>query len=146
MSNLSEWYNVHAPEDAKVANNSKQFPDPLEIAPLLSDAYSSGEHTYMSGSVNTAMSYPMALFEFETDTLHQGGKTDKSSSTSVQTKDNKNLTCWAQRVHRSQRSLSMSATDTQSITHFFVPSFCNPFPSVVRFLVQPLHRLEHTEQ
>ena len=31
-------------------------------------------------------------------------------------------------------------------THFFVPSFCNPFPSVVRFLVQPLHRLERTEQ
>ncbi|KAI2506420.1 hypothetical protein MHU86_8046 [Fragilaria crotonensis] len=25
MSNLSEWYNVHVPEDAKVANN-KQFP------------------------------------------------------------------------------------------------------------------------
>jgi hypothetical protein len=36
--------------------------------------------------------------------------------------------------------------DILQTTHFFVPSFCNPFPSVVRFLVQPLHRLEHTEQ
>ncbi|KAI2506419.1 hypothetical protein MHU86_8045 [Fragilaria crotonensis] len=67
------------------------------------------------------MSYPMALFEFETDDLHQGGKTDKSLSTSVQTKDEDNNLTWAQRVHRSQRSLSTSTTDTQSITQSTVP-------------------------
>lgn len=102
----------------------------------------------MSGSVNTAaMSYPMALFEFETDTLHQGGKTDKSSSTSVQTKDDNNLT-WAQRVHRSQRSLSMSATDTQSITQSTVPEdhYLSDLASSRAEVEELKRRVQHYEQ
>lgn len=75
MSKLSEWYEARVPEeDAKKAVN-RQFPDSPEFAPLFSDGYLSGDNTYMSDSVHTAMSYPVTLFEFETgDGLPPGVK------------------------------------------------------------------------
>jgi hypothetical protein len=116
MSKLPEWYDAHVPEDAKAVN--RQFPDPPEIAPLFSDGYSSGDNTYMSASVNTAMSYPVTLFEFETDTPTLGGK-DRSPTKGYPQADNSMMT-WAQRVRKSPISTSES-TDTQSFTQSTVP-------------------------
>ena len=52
--NLLQWVEEHVPEDAKRA--MRKFPYAPEVAPLMSDGYSSGSDGYMTASINTAMS------------------------------------------------------------------------------------------
>ena len=53
--NLIKWYEDYVPQDAKKLTS--KFPRPPEVAPLMSDGYSSGSDGYMTASINTAMSY-----------------------------------------------------------------------------------------
>ena len=59
IEHLSEWYEEHVSEDAKQIND--KFLGAPEVAPLFSDGCSSGEGTYMSSSIYTAMSYTSTL-------------------------------------------------------------------------------------
>ncbi|KAI2503124.1 hypothetical protein MHU86_11315 [Fragilaria crotonensis] len=71
LESLSQWYNSHVPDDAKPAANL--YDGPPEVASIYSDGNSSGEATYLSASVNTAMSYASALSDwtFTNNPQHQ---------------------------------------------------------------------------
>ena len=56
---LPKWFEECVPDDAKP--RADRFPGDPEVAPLMSDGYSSGEDSYYSSSVNTAMSYDTAI-------------------------------------------------------------------------------------
>jgi predicted class III extradiol MEMO1 family dioxygenase len=55
QSDLPTWYDECVPDDAKP--NQDRFPGNPEVVPIMSDGYSSGEDSYYSSSVNTALSY-----------------------------------------------------------------------------------------
>ena len=56
---LNKWIKDNAAPDA-MATLSK-FPSPPEVAPVSSDGFSRGEHSYMNISINTALSVGAAL-------------------------------------------------------------------------------------
>ena len=62
---LQQWYADCVPEDAKPRTN--RFPGEPEVAPILSDGDSSGEDSYYSTSVNTAMSYDSVSSDITND-------------------------------------------------------------------------------
>ncbi len=61
--NLSEWYNTHVTPDGR--NQEGQFPGAPAVAPITGDKYSDDEHSYMSVSINTAMSMVSVLSDDE---------------------------------------------------------------------------------
>jgi hypothetical protein len=96
MANLNAWYEVHVSEDAKQING--HLPGAPAVASLFTDGCSSGEETYMSSSINTAMSYMSTISdndaEFEKPTV-------------IEMKDNPRVTeagqkTWAQRTRGNQ--------------------------------------------
>jgi hypothetical protein len=67
---LINWYEEHVPEDGK--RLSSKFPFPPEVAPLMSDGYSSGSDGYMTASINTAMSYASVVSNLTTESQFAG--------------------------------------------------------------------------
>ena len=61
--NLSEWYNTHVTPDGR--NQEGQFPGAPSVAPITADEHSDDEHSYMSVSINTAMSMVSVLSDDE---------------------------------------------------------------------------------
>ena len=79
---LKQWYADSVPEDAKPRTN--RFPGEPEVAPIMSDGDSSGEDSYYSTSVNTAMSYDSVSSDITNDFSQQtteASKGDQSNST-----------------------------------------------------------------
>jgi hypothetical protein len=73
------------------------------------------------------------------DTSHAANKVTRRSHTGYDVFINRAPIVWySNRQHTVENSTCTA--------HFFVPSFCTTFPSVVRFSVLLLHRLEHTKQ
>jgi hypothetical protein len=80
---LQKWYVENVPEDAKPRSN--RFPGDPEVAPIMSDGDSSGEDTYYSTSVNTAMSYDSVSSDITNDfslKTVDTSKVDQSSNAS----------------------------------------------------------------
>ena len=63
---VPEWYNEFVPEDAKKEMMRKYNYTP-EVAPLMSDGYSSGSDGYMTASINTALSYASTVSQLTTE-------------------------------------------------------------------------------
>jgi hypothetical protein len=61
--NLSEWYNTHVTPDGR--NQEGQFSGEPSVAPITADEYSDDEHSYMTVSINTAMSMVSVLSDEE---------------------------------------------------------------------------------
>jgi hypothetical protein len=61
--NLPEWYNTHVTQDGR--NPEGQFTGEPSVAPIAADEYSDDEHSYMSVSINTAMSLVSVLSDEE---------------------------------------------------------------------------------
>ncbi|KAI2495318.1 hypothetical protein MHU86_19217 [Fragilaria crotonensis] len=89
QASINTWYESHVPDDAK--QSSRIYSGIPEVAPLNSDGFSSGNGTYLSASVNTAMSYDSAVPDWTF-----ANTTDESETTS-QTNQSKQLS-WAERV------------------------------------------------
>jgi hypothetical protein len=81
---LQQWYVECVPDDAKPRTN--RFPGDPEVAPIMSDGDSSGEDSYYSTSVNTAMSYDSVSSDITTDLSQKTSDTntgvDQSTTTS----------------------------------------------------------------
>lgn len=114
ISQLQDWFETHVSADAKLIN--ERFRDPPEVAPLFSDGYSSGEGTYLSSSINTAMSYAATMSEDSASDnapsiidLTAKEPSDRSSSRSR---------TWAQRVKGTSRSASASEAPSTSQTTY----------------------------
>ena len=75
--NLPQWFEEHVPEDAK--REMRRFPFAPEVAPLMSDGYSSGSDGYMTASINTAMSYTSAVSQLTPESLPEGHRRHSSS-------------------------------------------------------------------
>ena len=95
MTKLSIWWDEHAPEDAKQV--AAKFPGTPEVAPVNADCYSSGEGTYMSSSINTAMSYTSDLSDLTNTTSHTG----PSASNSINNQLPLASPNWATRIRES---------------------------------------------
>ena len=63
---LPEWYKEFVPDDAKKEITRKFLYTP-EVAPLMSDGYSSGSDGYMTASINTATSYASVVSNLTTE-------------------------------------------------------------------------------
>ena len=87
QANLPTWYAECVPDDAKPTQD--RFPGTPEVAPIMSDGYSSREDSYYSSSVNTALSYDSVSSDITTDT---------SIKSTVTNNDDKTEPSWAQRV------------------------------------------------
>ena len=61
--NLSEWYNTHVTQDGR--NPEGHFAGEPSVAPIAADEYSDDEHSYMTVSINTAMSMVSVLSDEE---------------------------------------------------------------------------------
>ena len=86
--NLPQWFEEHVPEDAK--REMRKFPYAPEVAPLMSDGYSSGSDGYMTASINTAMSYTSVVSQLTPESLPDGHR--RKSST--QGKPNQPTSAW----------------------------------------------------
>ena len=84
---LPTWYAETVADDAKP--HPDRFPGDPEVAQIMSDGYSSGEDSYYSSSVNTAMSY---------DSVTSDITNDFSKDTTATNTDDKTEKSWAQRV------------------------------------------------
>ena len=138
MSELHEWYEVHVPADAKLIND--RYNDLPEVAPLYSDKYSSGEGTYMSSSVNTAMSYTTTWTSDtqnrESEALHVLDLSDKEpSETSIS-----EPRTWAQRL-RSQSRYNVSTPAAPSYDDGFMSDMVSSRAEVEE-LKMKLHQFE----
>jgi hypothetical protein len=80
LASLHSWFESHVPDDAKPSADT--YPGPPEVAPLYSDENSSGEETYLSASVNTAMSYASVLSDW-TFTDKSSPPDDNSTGTAI---------------------------------------------------------------
>ncbi|KAI2501780.1 hypothetical protein MHU86_12700 [Fragilaria crotonensis] len=107
ISQLHEWFDLHVSADAKIIN--ARFLDPPEVAPLFSDGYSRGEGTYLSSSVNTAMSYA-TMSDCDTDT---SPIIDMSAKEPSEHSSSRSRT-WAQRVKGNPHQTSASVTPSTS--------------------------------
>jgi hypothetical protein len=105
LTSLHNWYESHVPDDAKPTLS--RYPGPPEVAPLYSDGNSSGDVTYHSASVNTAMSYSSALsdwtFTEKSDDDSTGNATPAAPS-------------WADRVQGFSSSSSKKSADRTNPT------------------------------
>ena len=96
---LQQWYVECVPEDAKSRTN--RLPGEPEVAPIMSDGDSSGEDSYYSTSVNTAMSY---------DSVSPDITNDLSQTTNATNKDNQSITSWAEKVKSGSQPNQASTT------------------------------------
>ena len=87
--NLLQWVEDYVPEDAKRA--MRKFPFAPEVAPLMSDGYSSGSDGYMTASINTAMSYASVVSQL-TQESHSDGKHRRNSA--IQSNANQGTSAW----------------------------------------------------
>ena len=78
---LTKWYEECVPEDAK--RTMTKFPLPPEVAPLMSDGYSSGSDGYMTASINTAMSYASVVSNLTQDSQGEGSHQKRSTTEKV---------------------------------------------------------------
>ena len=60
-----------------------KFPLPPEVAPLMSDGYSSGSDGYMTASINTAMSYASVVSNLTQDSQVDGSHQKRPSTENV---------------------------------------------------------------
>jgi hypothetical protein len=86
--NLPQWFEEHVPDDAK--REMRKFPYAPEVAPLMSDGYSSGSDGYMTASINTALSYTSMVSQLTPESLPEGHR--RKSST--QGKPNQPTLAW----------------------------------------------------
>jgi hypothetical protein len=56
---LTHWYDTYVEPDAKVPDT--RYPGKPEVSPIQSDGFSQGDNTYMTVSINTAMSISSAV-------------------------------------------------------------------------------------
>jgi flagellar biosynthesis GTPase FlhF len=96
---LPTWYAEIVAEDAKP--HPDRFPGDPEVAQIMSDGYSSGEDSYYSSSVNTAMTY---------DSVSSDITNEFSKNTSVTNTDEKTEKTWSQRVKDGPKDPAKSTT------------------------------------
>ncbi len=107
MEELQNWINDHAAPDAKATLN--KYPCPPEVAPIHSDGFSHGDHSYMNISVNTAFSIGSKISDSSPPVfVFQDKKlvSDESTLGSSRTTSHDLTRTWAERV--SGRSTSAS--------------------------------------
>jgi hypothetical protein len=110
MQNLPAWYGKHVESDAKQLN--KKFIDVPTVAPISLDDLSSGEGTYMSASVNTAMSYDTTISDdFLNSTILNIIDTSENPLSNIVGQQH----TWAQRVRRGSTA-SIPSTKTPTTT------------------------------
>jgi hypothetical protein len=73
QQNLSTLYKTHVTVDAQ--NSDGPFESPPEVAPISSDDYSDGEQSYMTVSINAAMSMVSLLSDEDGQTIQTQGTT-----------------------------------------------------------------------
>ena len=117
MAKLSSWWDEHVPEDAKQI--AAKFPGTPEVAPIKADGYSSGEGTYMSSSINTAMSYTRELSDLTNTTSHTG----PSASNSIANQLPRASPNWAARIQE--------AIEKKSPANVSIPSHSQMDPSLI---------------
>ena len=104
---LQQWYVECVPEDARPSPH--RFPGEPEVAPIMSDGDSSGEDSYYSTSVNTAMSY---------DSVSSDITNDFSQKTNDESKGDQSNTSWAAKVKSgSQPNQASTAADAPKAVH-----------------------------
>jgi hypothetical protein len=104
LASLHLWFESFVPDDAK--QSADIYQGPPDVAPLYSDDNSGGEETYLSASVNTAMSYASVLSDWTfTDKSSPPG--DNSTGTENSKLPSK-LPTWADRVQGSSTRISCS--------------------------------------
>ena len=103
MDELTTWIDDNAAPDAKAT--LIKYQSPPEVAPINSDGFSRGEHSYMNLSVNTALSVGSALSDESPpayvfhNTKHQKSSDDSESMLGgSQTKSANRTRTWADRV------------------------------------------------
>ena len=77
--NLSSWYKTHVTADAQ--NPEGTFSGLPEVAPISSDDYSDGEQSYMTVSINAAMSLVSLLSDEDGNTIQTQGMTADTQNT-----------------------------------------------------------------
>ena len=73
QENLRSWYKTHVTADAQ--NPEGAFLGPPEVSPISSDDYSDGEQSYMTVSINAAMSLVSLLSDEDGNTIQTQGMT-----------------------------------------------------------------------
>ncbi len=105
---LPHWYDTYVEPDAKVPDT--RYPGKPKVSPIESDGFSQGDNTYMTVSINTAMSISSAISndnppsfvypqerQFPADTSTLGGSRANSSS---------HGRSWADTIRKSNSSFS----------------------------------------
>jgi hypothetical protein len=70
----------------------RKFPYAPEVAPLMSDGYSSGSDGYMTASINTAMSYASVVSQLTPESQADDGHHRRTASS--QGRNNQDTTAW----------------------------------------------------
>ena len=78
QDNLSSWYKTNVTADAQKPEG--MFSGPPEVAPISSDDYSDGEQSYMTVSINAAMSLVSVLSDEDGNTIQTQGVTADTQS------------------------------------------------------------------
>ena len=111
---IPKWYEEYVEPDAKAPEN--RYPGPPEVSPIESDGISQGDHTYLSISINTAMSINSNIsndsppsFIFPKD---QQSTTDESTLGGSQANSSNIGRTWADKVRGSRTYSSSEPTST----------------------------------
>ena len=115
--NLTEWYDTHVTVDAQ--NREGMFSGSPTVAPITSDEYSDDEQSYMTVSINAAMSLVSILSDDDDKTGTTNGTNTKSST--------------AQPIPS-----SISAWPTPSGTTMETPSSATPSSAVDKKIINDL--------
>ena len=120
QTGLPIWYAESVPDDAKP--HQDRFPGDPEVVPIMSDGYSSGEDSYHSFSVNTALRYDSVKSDITTDTSIQSKATNNDEQRRTTTNNNdKTRLSWAQRV-RSGTNPNQAKPPTQGAPTSVTPN------------------------
>jgi hypothetical protein len=112
LASLHSWFESHVPDDAKPSADT--YPGPPEVAPLYSDENSSGEETYLSASVNSAMSYASVLSDWTfTD---KSSPPDDNSTGTANSKSPPTVPTWSDRVQGLSTKQNSVANTTPTVT------------------------------
>jgi hypothetical protein len=111
---VPKWYEEYVEPDAKAPDN--RYPGQPEVSPIESDGISQGDHTYMTVSINTAMSISSNIsnnsppsFIYPKD---QQSTTDESTLGGSQATSSNIGRSWADKVRGSRISSSSEPTST----------------------------------
>jgi hypothetical protein len=140
IKHLEEWYRTHVTSDAQ--NCDGTFPGPPEVAAITSDEYSDGEQSYLTVSINAAMSLVSVLSDDDDQTGTTRGTTvDSKTAQPIP----KSIQGWPKLSSGSAADTPSSATNYSTLDQAILNDLASSRAEVEALKIQVSHLVEQRD-